>query len=129
MSLTVVAASLGLIALSAWCHAVLAHEERYLRAVEPLARSRRFGRIAGTAVALGSRHRLGRHRGWPASASRTLGSITTWTMSTRAFRPIWIAGNRAVHRRREPSLKLAVVMVALASIGTLKLVSTKIDRT
>ena len=126
VSLIVIGLGVGLVALSAWSRAVLSDEERYLRAVAPLAKSPRFCRLCGTAVALGSRHHRRSRRTCSPTTARALGAITFRTMRAGSFHPIWIAGHRALHRHRRPSLRIAAAMVALAAVGLLSTAFTRV---
>ena len=125
VSLIVVGLGVGLVTLGAWSRAVLSDEERYLRAIAPLAKSRRFSRLCGAAVALGSRHHRHARGTCSPRTARALGSITSRTMRSGLFHPIWITGNRALHRHRRRSLKVAAAMVALAAIGSLTTAPTR----
>ena len=121
MSLTVVIdVMIGAVTLAAlsWARSVLDDEDRYVRAVDPLARSPRIARIAGRTVALAVRARVGT----PLAACLAR-IVARWSMGTRAFGRSWPIAHRALHRARRVSvgrgsgLRLSAAMLTLASLG------------
>lgn len=108
-----------------WSRTILSDEDRYLRAIEPLAGSPAFTRIACCSVSFATRRRLGWHRtGWrsaiPTRCARLASSATRRSMSTAAFGHAWVRANRTLHRRRPARRpRVAAAMVALAAMGSL----------
>jgi len=116
MSLSVVLVAVT-VATGWWCRAVLVDEDRYLRAVAHLPRSRRLARLAGWSVSVAARHHGGWNRGVTPRAARLLAVTTRHTMTTRSFGRAWLVGHRYLHRGRGPDRRLAATMLVLAATG------------
>lgn len=110
-----------------WCTAVLADEDRYLRAVAPLAHSPRFARLAGVSVSVAVRQRGGWRRPVARQAGRAMAVVTRHTMGRRHFDRLWTVGHRTLHRHRIGGFRIAFVMVALATMGLAVGITTKLD--
>lgn len=124
MSLIVVG-SAGVVAVAiGWARAILIDEARYLRAIEPLASSPRFARISGISVAV-TVQRRGRHLRVSHRSARALGTITTRVMRRPGFHHPWMIGHRLVHRHRS-SLRVTATMLALASLGAIVSLSSRV---
>lgn len=107
-----------LLAGTAWARVVLTDEGRYIRAVSALPGSPRFARLAGTTVSLAVRHHVGWRRRLARITARAAGRATTHTMGTTAFRRSWTVSHRVLYRHRPPQWRVAISMVALATMGT-----------
>lgn len=128
MSLLVVATSLLAVTLlcraAVWSAALLRDEDRYLRAVGPLAHSPAFARISGHVAATVIRRRHGRRSAAAQLTAVAASVVTRRAMTTRAFGLSWAPAQRTFHRlraqRRVPARRrAAVAMVALATVGHL----------
>lgn len=118
MSLIVVVSGLCLLAGTEWCHEILTDVDRYLRAVSPLATSPTFARIAGVTVSLATRHRLGWRQGLSLHTAHVAGRGTRRIMRSRAFGPSWVIGQRILHRHRRSQWRITVMIIALATMGS-----------
>ncbi|MFN8052170.1 MAG: hypothetical protein U0Q22_12070 [Acidimicrobiales bacterium] len=111
MSLDVVFVATVLAAFGAreWARAVLADEERYVRAVRHLPSSALVRRVGGAAV----RHRSGR---------RWAGMVATTLMGTDVFAAGWVRAHRLAHRTRpragRHATRTTVAMLALGAAGS-----------
>lgn len=120
VSLIVVVLGVSIVAGARWSQMVLTEEDRYLRAVSPLANSPLFARLAGASVSYAARrHRWRRRRALPPRPARAVGTATRWAMGTRAFGPSWSVCHRVLHRfrHRQPHWRVTALMILLAIMG------------
>lgn len=107
-----------------WSVVVLTDEDRYVKAIEPLAGSVLFARLAGYSVGWSARRRTRRFPLMGTRLASFLEAVTRRSMRTRSFRRFWPIANRLAHRERHAGhmpgspLKAAGAMVFLATMGT-----------
>ena len=126
MSLIVVVFGVLLLVGARWSRIVLSDEERYLRAVSPLADSPMFAHLAGAFVSIAVRHQGRRHRALPPRVAQAVGKGTRWVMGTRVFGPSWMTCHRMLHRHRNSRWRVSALMVLLATMGSLICATSKL---
>lgn len=85
----------GAVGGARWARRMVAEPDRYMAAVAPLGRDRRFHRLAGTAAHTRMR-RLGLGALGPLARRATVA-----TMGLPGFDTAWVAGHRVLHLRQQ----------------------------